>query len=74
MFASPHWQQEILEWFSIPQYYRVEDCGQCFSSTFDSLSLVVPRIDIQLTSQQLTQLQNMFSPLAHSDEVAWIFL
>lgn len=68
MCASPQWQQEILEGFSVSQDYGAEDCGLCFSTTFNQLSLVVPRINIQLTSQQLTHLQNMFLPLAHSDE------
>lgn len=65
--ASPQWQQEILHCFSVPHDYGIEDSGVCFSTTFEQLSLDVPRVDIQFTPTQLIQLQNLFSPLVPSD-------
>lgn len=65
--ASPQWQQEILHGFSVPHDYGIEDSGVCFSTTFEQLSLDVPRVDIQFTPTQLIQLQNLFSPLVPSD-------
>ena len=61
--ASPCWQAEILSGFSVPPDYGVEECG----NSFDQQSVVIPRIRINLTAQQFVQLQDMHSPLEHSD-------
>lgn len=53
--------------FSVTHDYGIEDSGVCFSTTFEQLSLDVPRVDIQFTPTQLIQLQNLFSPLLPSD-------
>lgn len=66
--ASPHWQEEILSGFSVPPDYGVEDCRHLFGSGFDQGSVVIPRINISLTTQQFVLLQDMYSPLEHSDE------
>ena len=59
--ASPHWQQEILEVFSVSEDYGVEDSGQLFSTAFNQPSLTVPRIDLQVTFQQLTTSKLIFA-------------
>ena len=68
MSAGPQWQQEFLEGFSVPQDYGRENSGYCFTASFDQPSLVVPRINVPLTAQQVADLQHLFSPLAQSDE------
>lgn len=66
--APVQWQQEILEGFRVPADYGVDINGECFSSTFDQPSVIVPQIDIHLTPQQLSQLQQLHCPLSPSDE------
>lgn len=68
MYAAPaQWQQELLDGFRVPADYGVDNC-QCFSTTSDQPSVVVPQIDLQLTPQQLSQLQQLYCPLVPSDE------
>ena len=64
--ASPRWQQEILDGFSVSADYSI-DYGTPFANTFDNPSVVVPEIDLHLTPQQLVQLQRTYSPLQHSE-------
>lgn len=64
--ASPQWQHEILDGFRVPADYGI-DFGPHFSSTFDHLSVVVPEIDLSLTSSQRTQLQCLYHPMQHSN-------
>lgn len=64
--ASPRWQQEIMEGFNVPADYGIED-GDDFVNSFDQPSVVVPGINIDLTSQQRSQIEDQHSPLQYSD-------
>lgn len=66
--APVQWQQEILEGFRVPADYGVDINVDSFSTTFDQPSVIVPQIDIHLTPQQLSQLQQLLCPLSPSDE------
>ena len=63
--ASPRWQQEIVEGFSVPADYGIEEDGQ-FVNCFDQPSVVIPRIDVHLTFLQIQQLQALYSPFQYS--------
>lgn len=65
--ASPQWQEEILSGFSVPHDYGAEEDGYLFSSSFDQPSVVVPRINVNMTAEQFFHLQNMHSPHQNSD-------
>ena len=65
--AAPQWQQEILDGFRVPADYGI-DTGSLFSSAFERTSVVVPRIDLQLTSTQLQNLHQTYNPLVPSNE------
>ena len=63
--ASPQWQHEILEGFRVPADYGI-DVGPHFSNTFDHPSVVVPNITLPFTSDQLTELHELHSPIQQS--------
>ena len=44
------------------------DTGSLFSSAFDHLSVIVPQIDLPLTSDQLHNLHQTYNPLQPSDQ------
>ena len=47
--ASPRWQQELADGFCVPPDYRIEE-SEYFVNNFHHPSVVVPRTDINLTS------------------------
>ena len=69
--AFPAWQQEILAGFRVPAHYGV-DCNTTtsISHTFDQPSVIIPEIHLLFTTQQLMQLQALFSHFQTSDNAA----
>lgn len=66
LLATPRWQQEVLHGFSVQTDYGVDEDGH-FSNSFDLESVIVPRIDLQLTDQHRTQLCQLYPPLQPCD-------
>ena len=62
--ANARWQQEIVEGFQVPSHYGVDE--GVFLTTFDQPGVSVPRIDLQLSTQQVYQLQQLFFTISIS--------
>lgn len=64
--ADPRWQQDIIDGFNIPSDYGVES-SMHFTNTFEQQRVEIPRIDLQLSTEQVLELQTSFSPFQASD-------
>lgn len=64
--ADQRWQQDIMDGFNVPSDYGVESSIH-FTNTFDQHGVEIPRVDLQLSTEQVLELRSSFSPFQASD-------